>query len=514
MEKLRTFHRIMSIEEGVNAVELNKKNMKKIMILITFSVLLLVGTYHIDVLLNTLSAIIKILQPFIIGSCIAFFLSVPMRQLENKVFKRNTTNSKFIKKAARPLSLLISIAGVLGFICIVCFLVIPELGTSLESLAQTVPDSVKKMQAWVQTNLIDNPELGAFFKDVNFDWTGISEKALKIANDILSMLISNSASIIGSIVSMVANVLIGFVFSIYLLSSKEKLAVQGKKVMYSYLPEKCSDWILSVLRLLNISFTNFLSGQCTEAIIEGTLFFTVLSIFRFPYAMLIGVLVAFVAFIPIFGGFISFGIGTILMFLQSPTTGLLFMIMFLVLQQFDNNVIYPRVVGNSIGLPAIWVLFAVSIGGSLMGLFGMILFIPLFSVIYQLLRRNVKKRLELRAVDESKYKIQYETDFLENKFKKFKKQNQIDTNSAHNVHTNNRNYITQNEQSGKQHFKTKKDNNNQNNSKKENDSIKERDSFKEKDSNKERDSFKEKESVQLETGKLIRLPKKDGSSNK
>lgn len=200
---------------------------------------------------------------------------------------------------------------------------------------------------------------------------------------------------------------VGFVFAIYVLLQKEKLASQCKQLCYAVLKEEKADEVVRVGKLADRIFSSFLSGQVVEAIILGTMFFIAMSIFKFPYAMLVGVLIAVTALIPIFGAFIGLGIGAFLILMVDPMQALWFVVMFFVLQQIEGNLIYPNVVGNSIGLPGIWVLIAVSTGGSMFGVKGMLLFIPMFSLIYTLVREYVKKRLIEKGVESKKWRVVY-----------------------------------------------------------------------------------------------------------
>ena len=211
--------------------------------------------------------------------------------------------------------------------------------------------------------------------------------------------LNSTMSAIGSIVSGVATFVIAFVFACYVLLQKEKLSVQVRKVMYAFLPEKKVEWCLEVCSLAAKSFSSFLTGQCVEALILGMMFFIAMSIFSMPYALLVGVLIAFTALIPIFGAFIGCIVGAFLILMVAPVKALIFVIMFLVLQQIEGNLIYPKVVGSSVGLPSIWVLAAVTIGGSLMGVVGMLIFIPITSVVYTLFRASVYKKLKSKHRD-------------------------------------------------------------------------------------------------------------------
>ena len=216
-------------------------------------------------------------------------------------------------------------------------------------------------------------------------------------------ILSSSFSLVGSVVSGIVSFLIGVVFSVYVLFQKEKLSVQAKKILYALLPEKKADRAVAIGKLSNQVFSSFLSGQCLEACILGAMFVIVMSILRMPYAMLIGIVIALTALIPIVGAFIGCAVGMFLIVMVSPVQAVWFLVLFLVIQQVEGNLIYPRVVGGSIGLPSMWVLAAVSVGGSLFGITGILIFIPLCSVCYALFRDFVHKRLRKRKVKKEKY---------------------------------------------------------------------------------------------------------------
>ena len=231
--------------------------------------------------------------------------------------------------------------------------------------------------------------------NIELDWNKITSFIQNGATNVISSTFNAAASVVNGTI----NFFLGLIFAFYLLSQKEKLMVQTKRFLYAFFPEKKMDSILRVGSLANKTFSNFISGQCTEAVILGVLCFIGMSVFRFPYALMISVLVGFMSLIPIFGAFIGVAIGAFLILMVSPLKALWFVVFFIVLQQVEGNLIYPRVVGNSIGLPAIWVLVAVIVGGSAMGILGMILFIPLCSVLYALLREAVPKKLSEKGLE-------------------------------------------------------------------------------------------------------------------
>lgn len=379
--------------------------------LITFTVLLLVGLMNFNVIMDTIGWILKILMPFIIGGCIAFIICVPMKLFEEKVFRKGKSNNKILAKIRRPLSILLSLICIIGLILIVILLIAPELTQTVTKLVnETIPNFFSNVEEWAINLSKKYPEIEKYLNEYELDWDKISGNVLNLTQYLANGVFNSTFSIIGTIVNTITNFVIGLVFAVYLLSNKEKLAVQGKKILYGYLPMKRADRILSILKLTNTSFSNFLSGQCVEAVIEGCLFFIVLSLFGFNYAMLIGVIAAFMALIPIFGAFIAALIGFLLLFMVDPVQALWFILIFIIIQQVESNLIYPYVVGGSIGLPSIWVLFALTVGGSLMGVVGMIIVIPLFSVFYILLREAVQVRLTIRRVPSEKYEKEFTVD--------------------------------------------------------------------------------------------------------
>ncbi|EJW98007.1 permease, partial [gut metagenome] len=237
----------------------------------------------------------------------------------------------------------------------------------------------------------------------NLDWQHLIETVFEWAKRGGIALVGGAANAATGIVSGMFDFFIGMIFALYILSQKETLQRQGKMLLYAYLPERRASQIISILRLTFKTFSNFLSGQCLEACILGGMFAVSMIIFRMPFVALISVLVAVTALVPVFGAFIGCFVGAFLILVQNPMQAVWFVVMFLVLQQLEGNLIYPRVVGNSVGLPSIWVLLAVTLGGSTLGVLGMLITIPLFSVIYALLRGATHTRLRHRKIPRDAY---------------------------------------------------------------------------------------------------------------
>ena len=320
-----------------------------------------------------------------------------MHFIENKLFKPTDTK-KDKKGGARIISLIITILLVVGIILLVVFVVFPKLGSTFISLGKSIQEFLINIQIWLEDLFENNKEILKSIENIKIDWHKIFDSVISFFKIGAGSVLGSTVMVAKSIVSGLTTFAIAFVFAIYILLQKEKLTVQFKKVLYAYLKTDFADKVLSVCSLTYKTFSNFLTGQCVEAVILGTMFVIAMSIFRMPYALLVGILISFTALIPIFGAFIGLFVGAFLILVESPVQALFFVILFLVLQQLEGNLIYPKVVGNSVGLPSIWVLAAVSIGGSLMGIVGMLIFIPIVSVIYALFRGHVYDRLDRKGI--------------------------------------------------------------------------------------------------------------------
>lgn len=378
-------------------MDLNKKNMKNIMLLIVFAVLLYVCVQKINSVAEGFMFIVGILIPFVAGGIMAFILNVPMSAIERRLFG-TLKQHKGDRRAARPVSLVLSILLVLGIILVVMLVLIPELGRTFASISVNIERALQNLQNWGIETFQDNKQIEEWIQTLEFNWDSIIQTGIDFLKNGAGSVLNSTFTVARTVISYLVNFFIGFVFACYILLQKEKLSRQIKKVLYAFLPEKAVEKILDVASLSYRTFSSFVTGQCLEAVILGTMFFVVMSIFKFPYALLVGVVISFTALIPIFGAFIGCVIGTFLILVVDPMKALMFVILFLVLQQIEGNLIYPHVVGGSVGLPSIWVLLAVTVGGSLMGVLGMLIFIPLFSVLYALFRELVYKKLKEKGV--------------------------------------------------------------------------------------------------------------------
>ena len=375
-------------------MELNRDTINKIRGLILFTVItVIVGINYIKVL-GLLAAAVNMAAPFILGAAIAFVLNVPMRRIESSLSCVLKKDSRLL----RPVSMALSILLVAGVLFLVMFVVAPQLVRTLLGLQSSIPVFFGEVRQWLEKLFAENPQILTNMEQIQIDWQELFNDALKFLKNGAGSMLDTTFSAAISIVNGMSTFLIGFIFSIYILLQKENLIRQIKKLLAAFLPERTVEGIVRIAALTSRTFSNFFTGQCMEAVILGSMFFIVLVVLRLPYALLIGVLIAFTALIPVFGAFIGWAVGAFLMLIISPMDALLFSVVFFTLQQIEGNMIYPHVVGNSVGLPSIWVLVAVTLGGSMMGVVGMLIFIPLCSVLYTLLRDTVNERLKRRKL--------------------------------------------------------------------------------------------------------------------
>ena len=381
-------------------MENDKKKIRSIFLGIAGCIVLFWVLFQPERLKGAWDWLITLLSPFLVGAVLAFIMNVPMRAFENLL--------KGIKKqeVRRPLALLLTVIAVILVVALVVVLLVPQVVETAETVAGKLPAFFSRVETSIMTFLQDNPELlewvGNNIDLKSLDIGGLVKQALDVVSGSVTTIVNSAFSAIGTFTSALVNAVVSLVFAIYCLFRKESLARQGRRLCYAFLPESWADTIVRVLRLSNSTFSNFLSGQCLEVLILGSMFAVSMAIFRMPYIPLVSVLVAVTAFIPIVGAFAGCILGALFILVDDPMKAVWFVAMFLILQQIENNLIYPRVVGTSIGLPGMWVLLAVAVGGEVMGVAGMFLMIPMVAVMYVLLRELTNHRLETRGIEESK----------------------------------------------------------------------------------------------------------------
>lgn len=368
-------------------MEKEDKMLKKRIILILIAIFSFWAIHNLEKIGTIFGKAFDILFPFILGACIAFILNMPMRFFENKLSNIKNKKGKSVlgKKLLRAISFVLAFITIIFILVIVINLILPELINVVNILIENIPYYIEKLE-----ELGENmPSLEEIIAETNFD---IEKMKTEILNKIPNLL-SSSISLIGSVFSGVSTFVIALIFAIYILTGKEKIKKQSIRILYAYCSGEKADKIINIGNLTYKTFTNFFSVQCLEATILGTLCMIGMLILQIPYAVTIGILIGVTALIPIVGAFIGIIVGAILIASVDFVKVVTFIIFVLLLQQFEGNIIYPRVVGNSVGLPGMLVLFAVSVGGSLFGIVGMLLGVPFVSVIYSLIKKDVDQRL-------------------------------------------------------------------------------------------------------------------------
>ena len=295
------------------------------------------------------SAVWGLISPFVVGAGIAFVFNVPMRAIERQLADIRKTGLR------RGLSILLTILCLVLIIMFVFEMLIPQIRLTVESLSQTIPVFVEGLAAKLMVMMQDHPEMRDWIQEAlkleTLDWNGILKETLGFLSNQVSTVMGSAVSVIGSVTGAIINGVVSIAFAIYCLARKEILARQGRRLLYSLISEQHADQVVRVLRLTNSTFSNFISGQCLEACILGCLFAVAMAIFKMPYISLVSVVIAVTALIPVVGAFVGCILGAFFILVNNPIQALTFVIMFLIIQQLENNLIYPRVVGTSIGLP-------------------------------------------------------------------------------------------------------------------------------------------------------------------
>ena len=349
-------------------------------------------------------SILSMLQPFLVGACIAFILNVPLRAIEKQIRR--------VPKlpADRSIAILLTLTCMGLVVALVGRLLVPQVQETVEIIAQQFPPFVSKVEKYIRHFLAENPQVEQWLWEntdlEKLDWAALAQQGIALVGDTLGKVLGNTVDVVKGFISSVWNLIISVIFSLYCLGNKEQLSRQGRRILYSVLPERWADELIRIGRLANTTFSNFISGQCIEVLILGTMFAIAMTILRMPYVPLVSVLVALTAFVPIVGAWIGCALGAFFILVNDPMQAVAFVVMFFILQQVENSLIYPRVVGTSVGLPSMWTLVAVTIGADIMGVAGMVMMIPICSVIYTLGSEFTAERVRLKGIDPEKLKDQ------------------------------------------------------------------------------------------------------------
>ena len=385
-------------------MELDKKTTRKIIGIITFAIVLFFVLQNIETAKSLVGSALNIISPFLFGAALAFILNLPMKMFERHLFKPKKLKNGEIKhsKLKRPVSIILSFILIILIISVVVKLVIPQLVSVIFMFIKEIPGLALDIKEWAIDITDQYPEISNVIQGININWEKIANDLISLASNLAGSVVTSSIGFVVSLVGGIFDLFVTIVFAVYILTSKQKLKSQIKKIVIAYFPKEKAKNILEICSLSKNTFANFITGQCIEAVILGLLCFVGMLILRLPFAATISVLIAVMALIPIVGAFIGIIVGAILILSISPVKALIFVIFLLLLQQFEGNVIYPRVVGNSVGLPGMWVLFAVVVGGGFGGIFGLLIGLPTISVLYTLFSNDVNKRLKAKRIQEEK----------------------------------------------------------------------------------------------------------------
>lgn len=368
-------------------MQADRRFLKNVLLIITYTVVLITFCARFSAFWKLVCVAVQVCFPFILGGCMAFTLNVLMCVLECRL--SGCIQKKHLRRA---LALAGTLLLVITALLLVLQLVVPELGKSANLLLVRLPEIYEKLQTWF-LSWYEGGEAPAWMSKLQLDMEGLRAWLSGLFQRGIAPVMEGAFGLMSGTVTGFVDFVIGLVFAVYLLLQKERLEEQAKMLLYAYVPQKWAEGTERLLHIISTTFRHFIAGQCMEAVILGSLFFVTMTFFRMPYALMVSVLIGVLALIPLFGAFVGCVVGVLLILTVSPVKALWFLILFLALQQIEGNLIYPHVVGNSVGLPSIWVLVAVTVGGSLMGIWGMLLFIPLTSVLYTLLKKDVHRRL-------------------------------------------------------------------------------------------------------------------------
>ena len=372
-------------------MELNKRNFKCILLLVLCAILLYWGLNNLSALSAVVDSFFSLLAPLLLGICVAYVVNLLLKVVERLWDKALAKAPEIWRgKLKRPICLTLTMLLFLGIIFAIIFILIPRLEEAGATLVANVPVYVDQLQSWWNGVIAFAAERGVTLPELSMN----ADNATKVLKDFLTNngdnVVNTTLDITTSILGALVNFLLALVFSVYLLAQKEKLLAQSKRLLLAAIPKKAGKRTMHILKITNNAFSSFVTGQVTEAFILGTLCCIGMLILRLPYALPVSVIIASLSLIPIFGAWIGAATGAFLIVFQSPIKALTFLIFLLILQQVEGNLIYPKVVGKSVGLPGLWVLAAVTLGGGAFGVLGMLLGVPVCSIVYSLVQEFIR----------------------------------------------------------------------------------------------------------------------------
>lgn len=386
-------------------MELNKKGIdRRIVIYIIIIAVAILSVQNFEAVLGAAGIALNVLKPLLLGAVIAYILNIIMKKIEKIYFPKS--DSRFIKESRRIVSILLSMFSIVVIFMLIVRLILPEIIDAFSIIGNAVPVFLEKLEIWIINNAEQFPTLKESFSNIDINWNSMIKNIVSYTTSGFGSLLNSTISIVGVVGSSVINAIVAIIFSIYILVGKEKLSGQMNKLMNTYLKESTAAKIRGVLIVANDCFSSFIVGQVTEAVILGSLCAAGMFILRLPYAPMVGALIGATALIPVAGAYIGGAVGAFLILTVSPVKVIVFLIFLVVLQQLEGNLIYPRVVGASIGLPGIWVLAAVTVGGGILGVGGMLLGVPFAATVYKLIQNDVNRKFSMQQKKVPEEKLQ------------------------------------------------------------------------------------------------------------
>ncbi|MBE6948488.1 MAG: AI-2E family transporter [Ruminococcaceae bacterium] len=375
-------------------MELNNKNTRRILLIITFTILLFLIAQNLTSVWTAIKTIAGFFTPVIVGLCVAFVLNILLSGLENHVFAfMKRSKRKFVRKLCRPVSLILTLLITLGIIVVFIVGIIPELVDLFTSLSETIPKLAGDLMEWIE-GLMDKFNIAVdILPNYTIDWERLFDTIIDFLTNSSGDLVGGAVNVTTSILSGAVNAVFSIVIAVYVMAKKERVGHFTTNLIKAIVPQKYADSIFRISSITYSAFSNFISGQLTESLILGTLCFIGMLILRLPNAVIISIAVCITSIVPIVGAFVGVAIGTVLLLIESPIKALIFLSFILILQQVEGSVIYPKVVGKSVGLPGLIVFCAVLVGGNIGGVAGALLGVPLSAVVYTLVKEFINTRV-------------------------------------------------------------------------------------------------------------------------
>ena len=375
-------------------MEFKNNKIKDYIFLSTYIILLIFFFINIKDIMNFLYKFLGIIKPFIWGIAIAFILNIPVKLIE-----KNLGNSKFFKGMKRSFSITLTFLFFILAITLFILFVIPQLLSSISTLMNSIPEYLSQFEKFLEVNAINNSQSQVMIQNITNELLNMWKEILKVTSQIVGTSLGYLLDFTLGITYGVINFFLSLILAIYMLASKEILISQLKLIIYAFVSKNKADRIIELGKMCNEMFSKFILGQCTEALVIGVLCFIGMIILKMPYVLLISVVIGVTALIPVFGAFLGTIPSAFIILIIDPIKAIWFIIFIIVLQQLEGNLIYPRVVGNSIGLSALWVMFAMIVGGSLFGIIGMLIGIPIFGVVFKILKRVANRKINEKGIE-------------------------------------------------------------------------------------------------------------------